>query len=64
MNGMSYSDEVAAVRMTEYLRARYPDPRQLIAIISRSYDYIKKLPLNGLIEEYSRENPELFDLKL
>jgi hypothetical protein len=33
-----------------------------MAIISRSYDYIQKLPLKGLRENYVRGNPELFDL--
>ena len=48
------------MQMVERLLAGQPDLDQLIAIISRSYDYIQKLPLKGLSENYSEENPELF----
>ena len=57
-------DAMTLIRVTESLRARYPDHGQLIAFLSRSYDYIKNLPLKGLRETYSRENPELFDMVL
>ena len=57
-----YSDEIPDRRLIERLLAGYPDAGQLIAIITRSYDYIQKLPLKGLSENYYRENPELFDL--
>lgn len=56
-----FSDEIPDMEMVERLLAGYPDAEQLIAIISRSYDYIQKLPLKGLSENYSKENPDLFD---
>jgi hypothetical protein len=49
------------MKLIERIRARRPDARQLLAIISRSYNYIKKLPLKGLKENYSKDNPELFE---
>jgi hypothetical protein len=36
----------------EKLVAGHPDARQIIAIIARSYDYIRALPLAGLRENY------------
>jgi hypothetical protein len=56
-----YSDEIPDAREIERIVAGYPDAEQLIAIISRSYDYIQKLPLRGLIENYPGNNPDLFD---
>lgn len=56
-----YSDEIPDMQMIERLVADHPDAEQLIAIISRSYDYIQKLPLRGLSENYSQGNPDLFD---
>lgn len=56
-----FSDEIPDKQMVERLLADYPDADQLIEIISRSYDYIQKLPLKGLSENYSKENPDLFD---
>ena len=50
------------MQLVERLLAGHPDADQLIEIISRSYDYIQKLPLKGLSENYSRENPDLFDI--
>ena len=35
---------------------RLPDEEQLIEIISRSYDYIQRLPLQGIVEDYCRNN--------
>jgi hypothetical protein len=49
------------MKLIERLRARRPDAKLLLAIISRSYDYIKKLPLKGLNENYSKDNPDLFE---
>jgi len=49
------------MKLIERIRARRPDARKLLAIISRSYDYIKKLPLKGVKENYSKDNPELFE---
>jgi hypothetical protein len=57
-----YSDEIPDNVLIERLVAGYPDADQLIAIISRSYDYIQNLPLKGLSENYSKENPDLFDI--
>jgi hypothetical protein len=57
-----YSDEIPDTQLIERLVAGYPDAEQLIAIISRSYDYIQNLPLKGLSENYSKENPDLFDI--
>lgn len=57
-------DATTLICLTESLRSRYPDRGQLIAFLSRSYAYIKNLPLRGVSESYSRENPELFDLVL
>lgn len=57
-----YSDEIPDMQLVERLLAGHPDADQLIEIISRSYDYIQKLPLKGLSENYSKENPDLFDI--
>jgi hypothetical protein len=57
-----YSDEIPDMQLVERLLAGHPDADQLIEIISRSYDYIQKLPLRGLSENYSKENPDLFDI--
>jgi hypothetical protein len=57
-----YSEEIPDNVLIERLVAGYPDAEQLIAIISRSYDYIQNLPLKGLSENYSKENPDLFDI--
>ncbi len=56
-----YSDEIPDMQLIERLLAGHPDADQLIAIISRSYDYIQRLPLKGISENYSKENPDLFD---
>jgi hypothetical protein len=57
-----YSDEIPDMQLVERLLAGHPDAEQLLAIISRSYDYIQKLPLKGLSENYSKENPDLFEV--
>lgn len=49
------------MQLIERLLAGQPDADQLIAIISRSYDYIQNLPLKGLSERYPKDNPILFD---
>jgi hypothetical protein len=59
-----YSDEIPDRQLIERLVAGHPDAEQLIEIISRSYDYIQKLPLKGLSEDYSKENPDLFEAVL
>jgi hypothetical protein len=50
-----YTDEFPSVSEIEKWVAGYPDADQLIGIISRSYDYIKKLPLKGISENYSAQ---------
>lgn len=60
----SNPDVLLLYRVTEALRTRYPDNVQFISFLALSYDYVRNLPLSGLIEDYSRENPELFDLIL
>ncbi len=49
------------MKLIERLRDRRPDAGQLRAIISRSYDYIKNLPLKGLNENYAKDYPDLFE---
>ena len=56
-----YTDDIPDAEVIERLVAGQPDVDQLIAIISRSYDYIRNLPLKGIHEDYSKENPELFE---
>ncbi len=57
-----YSDEIPDKKLIERLLAGHPDAEQLIAIISRSYDYIQKLPLKGLSENYAIVYPDLFNI--
>jgi len=49
-----YTDDIPDAEVIERLVAGQPDVDQLIAIISRSYDYIRNLPLKGLHEDYSK----------
>ena len=56
-----FPDENQDMKLIERLRSRRPDAMQLLVIISRSYDYIKKLPLKGLNENYSKDYPDLFE---
>lgn len=56
-----FPDENPDMRLIERLRSRRPDAGQLLAFISRSYEYIKKLPLNGINENYVKNNPDLFE---
>ena len=49
------------MQLIERLLAGHPDAEQLIAIISRSYDYIQNLPLKGLSENYPKDNRDLFE---
>jgi len=51
-----YSDELPTIEEIRQWVSGYPDEEQLIAIISRSYDYIQRLPLKGLVEEYCRND--------
>jgi hypothetical protein len=62
MTGNSlFPDESPDMKLIERLRSRKPDAGQLLAFISRSYEYIKKLPLNGINENYVKNNPDLFE---
>ncbi|RPI35687.1 MAG: hypothetical protein EHM53_08170 [Methanoregulaceae archaeon] len=56
-----YTDDIPDAAVIERLVAGQPDVDQLIAIISRSYDYIRNLPLKGVHEDYSKDNPDLFE---
>ena len=56
-----YTDIIPDAELIERLVGGQPDAEQLIAIISRSYDYIRNLPLKGLHEDYSKDNPDLFE---
>jgi hypothetical protein len=47
-----YSDEIPDTGEIERLVAGQPDAELLIAIISRSYDYIRNLPLKDVKEDY------------
>jgi hypothetical protein len=55
-----YTDIIPDAALIERLVGGQPDADQLIAIISRSYDYIRNLPLKGLHEDYSKDDPGLF----
>jgi len=48
----SYMREFPSVTEIEKWVAGQPDAEQLAQIISRSYDYVRKLPLRGLSEHY------------
>jgi hypothetical protein len=56
-----FPDENSDMKLIERLRSRRPDARQLLAILSLSYDYIKQLPLKGISENYSKDHPDLFE---
>gem|GEM_PF-1140889 len=47
-----YTDEFPSVTDIEKWVAGHPDADQLAQIIARSYDYISRLPLEGLHEHY------------
>ena len=48
----AYMREFPSVTEIEKWVAGQPDAEQLAQIISRSYDYVRKLPLRGLTEHY------------
>jgi hypothetical protein len=54
-----YADEIPDKKLIERLLAGRPDAEQLRAILSRSYAYIRNLPLKGLIENYSKANSDM-----
>jgi hypothetical protein len=41
--------------------AGHPDPNQMANIISRSYNYVRKLPLKGISEHYFEDDLSLHD---
>ena len=51
-----YTDELPGILEIQRLVAGYPDEEKLIEIISRSYDYIQKLPLKGISEDYDQDD--------
>ena len=59
-----YSAEIPDKQLIERLLSVRPDAKQLFAFLSRSYDYIKKLPLKGISENYSKVNSDLSDVIL
>lgn len=59
-----YTNGIPDAALIAHLVARKRDVEQLIAIISCSYDYVRKLPLKGLTENYSKGNTDLLDLVL
>jgi hypothetical protein len=54
-----YSDEIPDTKLVDRLLAGRPDAKQLCAFLSRSYTYIRTLPLKGLIENYSKANSDI-----
>ncbi len=54
MADYQYADGNPSIQDIQRWVAGYPDAEQLIEIISRSYDYIRNLPLNGIVEDYYR----------
>jgi hypothetical protein len=49
-----FSDDLPSISEIQHLVAGYPDEEALIGIIMRSYDYIQKLPLQGISEDYAQ----------
>jgi hypothetical protein len=47
-----FTDEFPRVSDIEKWVSGYPDQEHLIDIITRSFDYIRKLPLSGISERY------------
>lgn len=47
-----FTDDFPSINEIQRLVAGYPDEEKLIEIIARSYDYIQKLPLKGITEDY------------
>jgi hypothetical protein len=57
-----FSDELPSIHEIQRLVAGYPDEEKLIEIIARSYDYIQKLPLRGITEDYRQNDPALSEI--
>jgi hypothetical protein len=51
-----HTDELPSVADIKRWVAGYPDEEQLAEIISRSYDYIQKLPLSKISKEHTKED--------
>ena len=51
-----YTDEIPSIQDIQRWVAGYPNEEQLIEIISRSYDYIRNLPLSGIHEVYCQDD--------
>jgi len=57
-----FSDELPSIHEIQRLVAGYPDEERLIEIIVRSYDYIQKLPLKGISEDYGQQTASLSEI--
>ena len=55
----NYSNEIPDKKLIERLLAGRPDAEQLLLFLSRSYIYIRNLPLKGLSENYTKANSVL-----
>jgi hypothetical protein len=55
-----YAAETPDMKLVQRILTGHPDHGQLIAFLSRSYEYIRKLPLRGLRENYSTVYLDLF----
>ena len=58
-----FTDEIPSMEEIRRWVAGYPNEEQLIEIISRSYDYIRRLPLKGIKEDYCRDDTCSLDAK-
>jgi hypothetical protein len=57
-----FSEELPSISEIRRLVAGYPDEEKLIELISRSYDYIQKLPLKGISEDYRQNDTSLAEI--
>jgi hypothetical protein len=57
-----YSAEFPSISEIQRLVAGYPDEEKLIEIISRSYEYIQKLPLKGTPEDYGQDDLSMSEI--
>ena len=57
-----FSAELPSISEIQRLVAGYPDEETLIEIIARSYDYIQKLPLKGISEDYGQDDLYLSEI--
>jgi hypothetical protein len=61
-NYYKFSAELPSISEIQRLVAGYPDEEKLIEIISRSYDYIQKLPLKGTPDNYGQDDTSMAEL--